>query len=172
MTGTDPLRSLADHATSARYSHRAKGKTVNKRLISSVRSEVVVLWLIAVTIGAGLVLHDDLTGGGLRNTLMFRSIGYMVYPVFYGCVAYLLFRFGRLLSRGRDYLTAANGSITVGETVLPIEGLSVETRRNFLGLREIVFHRDGQRVYAAKAYFLARPLGEVIEDLKYVLQRG
>ena len=131
-----------------------------------------MLWLIAVAIGAGVMFYNDLAGNGLRKTQMYLAIGYMVYPVFYGCVAYALFKFGRLLSMGGEYLMAANGSLTVGETVLPIDGLTFEVRRNILGLREIVFHRSGQRVYAAKTYFLARPFPDVIEDLKYVLQRG
>lgn len=146
--------------------------TMHKRVISSIRSEVVVIWLLAVAIGTGWMLHEDLTSDGLRKTLMFRSLGYAVYPVFYGCMAYLLYWFGRRLSRGSEYLTAANGSIAIGETVIPIEGLTFETRRNFLGLREIAFSRDGQRVFATKAYFLARPFAEVVEELKYVIQRG
>lgn len=145
---------------------------MHKRVISSVRSEVVVLWLIAVATGAGVMLHEDLAGRGLRETQKFLAVGYAIYPLFYGCMAYLLFTFGRLLSIGSGYLTAANGSLTIGGTVLPFEGLTFDVRRNFLGLREIVFYRDGQRVYAAKTYFMARPFHEVVEDLKFVLQRA
>ena len=167
--GIDPLRTLA---LSALVRHMPTENAAHKRVISSLRNEVVVLWLIAVAIGAAVMLYNDLAGNGLRKTQMYLAIGYMVYPVFYGCVAYLLWKFGRLLSIGSDYMTAANGTLTIGETVLPIKGIAFDIRRNFLGLREIVFYRDGQRIYAAKTYFMARPFSEVVEDLKYVLQRA
>lgn len=164
MTAFDPLRTLADRATTLR------DMTAQTRVISGIRSEVVILWLVAVGVCTAFVLRGDLSGEGLRGTLLFKSIGYFVYPVFYGGVAYLFFRFGRLLANGSDYLSARDSSIIVGGRVLPIDGLAVDVTRNWLGLQEIVFRRNAQREFAVKAYALSRPVAEVIEELKYVLK--
>jgi hypothetical protein len=136
------------------------GMTAHARVISGFRREVSILWLGAVAVGAALVLRSDLSGEGLRGTLLFKSIGYSVYPVFYGCIAILIFRFGRLLANGGDYLSASDSSIVVGGRVLPLDGLSVDVTRNWLGLREIVFLRNSQREFAVKAYALSKPVAE------------
>jgi len=114
-------------------------------------------------------LYTDFTSDGLRGTQMFRAIGYMVYPVFYGSVALLLYRFGSHLANGDAYLTASANSITVGGKTIPLEGLQVSIVRNWLDLREIEFRCHGQRRFAVKAYYLAQPYSEVVTELNRAL---
>jgi hypothetical protein len=125
--------------------------------------------MIGVAAAGIVALYLDFTSDGLRGTLMFRSIGYMVYPLFYGGVAYLLYRYGSHLTNGGAYLTASANSITVGGKTFASKDLQFSVRRNWLGLREIEFLRRGRREFAVKAYYLARPAAEVIAELNRAL---
>jgi hypothetical protein len=144
---------------------------MQKRVISGVKSEAMVLWVIAIAIATGVMLYKDVTDVGLRGTLLFRSMGYMVHPVFYGGMAYLLFRFGRLLVHRNEYLTVTAGSVVVGGKVIPIDDLELIARRNFLGLREIAFWRNGKQEHATKAYYFSRPFAEVMDELNDALAK-
>jgi hypothetical protein len=138
----------------------------DRRVISGVRREAFVIWFIAVAVMGSVVLYGDITGIGLRRTLLFRAVGYMAYPVFYGGLAYLLVKWGRIIASDRDYLTTSGDVIEIGGKVLPIDGLQCEARRNWLGLRDLVFRRDGRLVFAVKAYTLSKPLADVIKELE------
>ena len=144
---------------------------MHRRVISGLRTEVLTLWLVGIATAGACTLYSDLTASGLRSTQLFLSIGYGVYPVFYGSIAYLMFWLGRRLLDGAEYITAADDEIRIGPKVVQAEGLHVEARRNWLGLREIEFLRDGKREMTVKAYFLSRPMAEVIADLNYVIAK-
>ena len=141
-----------------------------RRTISSVNRLAAGIGLaFALLIGA-LALHADLTGEGLRGTQKYLMLGEAIYPIFYGSIAYLVYWPARWLVRSKDYISADALFIKVGGKEFPIDGLQVEIRRNFLGLRELVFIPNGRRPFGVKSYFLSRPLAEVIAALNSVLK--
>ena len=139
------------------------------RVISGMRGDILVLSIVILTGITSFTLYRDLAGEGLRNTIYFRTLGPLIYPAFYGIVGYLLIRYGRLFVDRKNYLRLSGASVVIGDRVLPVDDLAITVKRNWLGVREIVFMRDKRREFAVRTYALSAPFPTVQRELELAL---
>jgi hypothetical protein len=116
------------------------------------------------------VFTADLRGQGIRETMLFEVIGALAFPVFYGCcVAAVVMQLLMLPLRDR-WLTLSNGSLTAGRRQISLNDVrDLQVRRNWIGLRELVFRLADGSEFRTKVYLLERPLRELIPELKSLI---
>jgi hypothetical protein len=145
---------------------------VNRKVLSGLRTGPIWFWIAFSTGIAAYVLRADIGGEGIKTTLLFKSMGILAFPVFYGCVIVAVVLFVRMFSFKKEWLTISGAVITVGNRQIPLEAVrDVEVRRNWIGLRELVFHRADGPDFATKAYLLSRPVAEVLAEMKNCLEQ-
>ena len=140
---------------------------MSRTVVSRLRTGPVWLGIFFVAAAGAYVLLADLRGGGISQTLLFKSTGILAYPIFYGCVLAGLALQLRMFAVKDEWLTVSSGAITIGARQVPISQVcGVEIRRNWIGLRELVLRRSGGGDFATKAYLLERPASEVAAELR------
>jgi hypothetical protein len=123
-----------------------------------------VLWV------GGYALHEDLTSDGLRRTQAFFLLGLLIYPLFYGACAWMMFYFASLFRRRHEFLTIANDTIEIGRRSVPVGDVrSIEVRRAILGPKLLVMHRNEGPDIKLAAFVLTRPIDTVAAELNAAL---
>ena len=143
---------------------------MNRRVIAGLNGPVLIFWLSVFALIGVYALHEDLTSEGLKRTQIFLVLGNLTYPLFYGAIAFLLFRFTSMFRRRHDYVAFADNSISFGQRVTPLADIrQVDVGRNWLGLRELIVRRENGPDIRLKAYALSRQIDEVVSELKAVV---
>ena len=143
---------------------------MSRRIIAGLNGIVILFWLAFIVLIAGYVLHEDLTSDGLRRTQAFLVLGYFLYPLFYGGVAYLLVAFASMYRRRGAYIGLQDTAFAFGRRIVPFSDVrQVDVRRNWLGLKQLVVVRNEARDYRLAAYALSRPVDDVAADLRAAL---
>jgi hypothetical protein len=130
----------------------------------------LVFWIALFTLIPIYALHEDLTSDGLRRTQAFLVLGYLIYPLFYGGVTFVLFRLGSMFQQRRDYVSIDDDSLGFGRTTVPLADVrEVDVRRNWLGIDQLVVHRKHAADYRLAGYVLSRPVTEVATEVRAAL---
>ena len=143
---------------------------MNERPIANLDEGALVSWISLFVIILGLCLYRDLTGVGIANTQFYRAYGNFAYPLFYGAVGFTIFKFVSMFRHRQGYVSIVGGAIRVGTQIVPFdEVLTVTTRRNWIGVRQLVIRRASGAPLRLAAYALTRPINECATDLNLAL---
>lgn len=144
--------------------------TNGRRAISGLNGAPLIAWCTIIAAIGFYVLFEDLTGDGLKRTMLFRALGYFAYPIFYGCVAYGLYALSSMYRRRSDYVATKDATFIFGRTIIPLSDvLDVDVSKNWLGIKRLVVRRAGSSDYGLASYVLSRPAEAVAADLRAAL---
>lgn len=143
----------------------------NERVISGTNKTAVLLWIAFAITAMVLMAYLDLFEDGLRGTLLFRSVGYLVYPIYYGCFLYLLHRMRTLLKNPEKYIYVTGDCLVLWHNrTMPLNNIrEIYLRRNKIFLQELVVRSKDNENLTVKAYLLNRPAHDVVSELKELI---
>lgn len=140
------------------------------RVVSSLKGGPFILWAAIFACCGAAALYRDLMGQGLKGTQLYLLLGWLIYPVFYGSVIYVILSLTRLFRHRRDYLKLDTSSIIFGEKLVPLTDVrDVMVSRNWLGLKLLVVARNEGKPIRMASYGLTRPATEIARVLKEAL---
>jgi hypothetical protein len=135
-----------------------------------MRSGPVCAIAFAFAAAAAYVIRADLHGNGVRNTLLYELTGKASFIIFYGLVIAGIISQLRMLPMKDEWMTASDDTVCVGNRQIVLAEVSnVEVRRNWIGLRELVFHQADGTEFKTKVYLLSRPLQQLVPELKSLI---
>jgi hypothetical protein len=140
---------------------------MNRRAVAGLNGIVVIVWIACIGLIGAYALHEDLTSDGLKRTQIYLVLGFFTYPLFYGAVLFALFKFASMFRRRIDYIALGDGSIMIGQRVVPIaEVRTIDATRNWMGLKQLVVRRTQGNDIRLAAYALSRRVEDVTADLR------
>jgi len=144
---------------------------MSKVVVSRLRVGPVALLMALGAVMGACVLYTDITGRGLTDTLFYRVLGYAIYPVFYGALAFGLLQFASMLSKRADYLTVDGDQISIGRKTIQGSEISSISLRHTSLVSELVFQRRNGSDIVIKSYMLSKPANDVLVQLHSLLLR-
>src|SRR5688500_2579251 len=86
----------------------------DKVSVSDVRPAPILASAAFITLTALAVLQADISGSGLRTSMVYRLFGPALYALFYGMVGFLLLRFLRTFRARQSFLHFDGKSLRAG----------------------------------------------------------
>lgn len=113
----------------------------------------------------------DFAGRGLVQTQLYKLLGPLIYPIFYGAAVFALWRLMALLRQRATYLMASPHAVFVAGKRIPAETITgVRVRKNWLGVRELVFDRRNTVPLAIRTYILSETAYEALHRVTKTLR--
>ena len=143
---------------------------MNRRVVAGLNGGVLIFWISFFGLMGAFTLGADIRGEGLKGTQAFLVLGYLLYPLFYGAIAFLLIRFASMFRRRREFLNIGDGTVAFGRTTIPFGDVrEVHVGRNWLGVKQLVVLRNEGADYRLAGFALSRPVADVVADLRIAI---
>jgi len=134
---------------------------MSKVIVSGMKARpLVIIMGLGAALGA-YMLYSDTAGRGLNETIFYKVLGNLIYPVFYGALATGLWQFASMFLRRADYLAVQGDLVSIGSKEVPRSDISGVTLQHTSLVSELVLHRRSGSDIVIKSYMLSRPASEV-----------
>jgi hypothetical protein len=134
---------------------------MSKVIVSGLKARpLVTIMGLGAALGA-YMLSSDTAGHGLNETMFYKGLGNLIYPVFYGALATGLWQIASMFLRRADYLAVQGDLVSVGSKEVPRSDISGVTLQHTSLVSELVLHRRSGSDIVIKSYMLSRPASEV-----------
>lgn len=115
-------------------------------------------------------MYADLNGKGLAGSMYYAVLGVMIYPIFYGSMAYGIYGLVKLIRNRRVFASITPDRIILGQRELPISEISsIQTTRNLFGFKMLTVRQGDGRKFSLLAAIFTRPIEDVANELNQAL---
>lgn len=141
-----------------------------KKIVSSYRPTFAIVLVALLTLVSALTMYADLNGKGLAGSMYYAVLGVMIYPIFYGSMAYGIYGLVKLIRNRRVFASITPDRIILGQRELPISEISsIQTTRNLFGFKMLTVRQGDGRKFSLLAAIFTRPIEDVANELNQAL---
>src|SRR5689334_19653286 len=139
----------------------------NIKVLSGLKLYSFIPWIGIWSILLSYSIHRELIGSGINTSTFFNLFGYFLYPMYYGGILYIIYRFSILFSFVKVYIYLLDDKLIIGRN-RPISANSIDfikMSRNSLGIKNISICDNKGYVKKIWVYSLSCPGYEVFSSL-------
>lgn len=140
----------------------------NLMIVSGLSRKYIFAWMLAAFLVLSSAIFKEINGSGLRSSIYFHSLGYFIYPIFYGSCLYVIYRMLILTKNLDNYIRICDDSLFIGENgpLHKSEIINIEIDKQSIIQKVIIIHLIDARSIKIKLYILNRNLEYVLPILK------
>lgn len=142
---------------------------MNNLTLSKIKKKHIFIWLIFIILCVAVAVYYEILHNGLRGTIYYRSLGYAVYPIFYGACTIALIKLIKLFNDNKYIYISDGRELHVGGYYVELQKINKVYEQRDILFKKLYFETIDKQTISTNVYLLDRSSNEIIEDMrKYV----